>query len=231
MTAIEWIHQHAANCVLLAAFPRSGVTLTRTLLHNAFGLSTASVYVEQAAMSDVHNRVTGHIAGRTDLWGGAIAEHGLLPIKTHDRPDKYPPMRVLGIVRDGRRVYKSLHRWNQHYNSEQAPLSVEQLIRGEGAWGSWSDWIKAWADGAVFVRFEDILADRAEIVRAVAGWLDLEPACTPEDVRLPTVEELRHKDPGMFHQGHGAGTELTPAQEDLFWSIHGEAMETLGYVA
>jgi hypothetical protein len=115
--------------------------------------------------------------------------------------------------------------------------------------GTWSDHVTGWLDQqevpVLLLRYEDMLADPAAAlgkVVAISG-LEVEPSALGAAVRACEFERLRdaegaggfaEKPAGMIRffragqMGYGAQL-LSPAQQAALASVHGAAMERLGY--
>jgi len=214
----------------LAGYPRSGAARIRTILVHCFGHQTASFYNEGYIGEDYQRTVrllTWPL--NTDDMERVAKEQGLLTVKTHQRPcDADSRIPTIVIVRDGRRTLESLRAF--YHDRNEVDITVEQMIRGEHVWGSWSGWIRSWAircePNALWLRYEDTMADVRGTVDRIAGRFDLQPI----GYTIPPFEALREGTPGIFRKADVTSNGgLTPNEEDLFWGLHGATMTMLGY--
>jgi hypothetical protein len=110
-----------------------------------------------------------------------IKTHGLPSFEAVGRPDLVAELfegaRVIHVVRDGRSVMTS---W-RHYDwerSEAARESFGAFIRSPAAGfpdrvTSWAEHARAWeaVDGALLVRFEDLMQEPRRVVERIAAYL------------------------------------------------------------
>ena len=213
----------------LAGYPRSGAALVRTVLANCFGHSTGTIYKE-ASLGPAyakHLRL-GPTPIRNDHLEALVASQRLLLFKTHDMPHPPETVPTVVIVRDGRRTLASLQAF--YGDHAHGTYTMTEMIRGDHRWGLWSAWIRAWAadapDGALWLRYEDIMADRRTAVDQIAAWMDIPPI----SYEIPTFESMHKTNPEIFRQADVTGNGgMTPEEEDLFWNLHGGTMSMLGY--
>ena len=213
----------------LAGYPRSGAARVRTILAHCFGMVTGSIYKETnigAGYSQILNCCP-------EPWPvpeveACVQRQKWLFYKTHEVPAPNESVPTIVIVRDGRRTLESLRAFYADRNN--IVYTVEKLVEDQHKWGSWSDWIKAWAVGAppdtLWLRYEDLMADVPTAVDRIARRFDL----TPIAHEVPPFEELHKLEPQIFRkcevEGNGGMTE---AEEETFWKRHGSAMTLLGY--
>ena len=170
-------------------------------------------------------------------------------VKTHD---PYSPeyRRVLYIVRDGRDALVSYFHWLNA--RRETPMTLAEIVRGEGQHGSWSEhvlgWLRGDADAKVVVKYEDLLADTAGELRKVlaATGVPADDATIERAVRLSSFDSMKRveREHGLFdgnkavskampfvRKGQAGGWRTLFDEENLalFWQIHGEAMRAAGY--
>ena len=219
----------ARNMGWLAGYPRSGAALVRTILAHCFGHRTGTIYKEShigGGYGDALKTIP-HMMTAFDLADMADAQT-LLLFKTHSLPRPIEMLPTIIIVRDGRRTLESLLGfYRESWGIEQTMMP---LIMGEHQWGSWSAWIRAWAAaapaGALWLRYEDIMADVPGTVDRIAGWMGVKPL----GHEIPPFESLHAGNPVIFRgcavTGNGG---MTDDEEAAFWQLHGSAMRMLGY--
>lgn len=218
--------------VWLASWPRSGNTLLRIRLHQAFGLDTWSIYDDTTDIgADAETaKIVGH------------RSHGMSPeefirvamelpdtffVKTHELPSDGSP--AIYVVRDGRSAVVSWRHYCQSFN-EVVP-SLEEAIRGAEWPGSWSQHVRAWAlsgrPETLVVRYEDLIAHDSRTLEAIASFIGREPLTAPE---IP-FDELHTVFPKFFRAGSNGQNfaELSPQLEGLFNELHGDVLAAMGY--
>ena len=213
----------------LAGYPRSGAALVRTVLAHCFGHSTGTIYKEASlGPSYAEHLRTVSTPIRNDDLEAIVANQRLLLFKTHERPHPPETVPTIVIVRDGRRTLESLQAfYGQH---DQGTHTMTQMIRGDHLWGSWSHWIRAWAaeasPRALWLQYEDIMADVYGTVDQIALWFGL----TPVGHEIPPFESMHKTNPKIFRKAEVDGNGgMTEQEEALFWDLHGGTMSMLGY--
>lgn len=207
--------------VWLAAYPRSGVTMLRHLFLSCFGLRSDSLYNDEQISrrhGEMLNAVPEDKRAREEITG----RQGLLPVKTHHLVPKGPL--AIALVRDGRTALQSLCDFYAEmcWRTE----SLTDLITGKQPWGDWSAWLRAWRKrpNTMWVRYEDMRADFKSIVSQIASWIGREPIA----YSMPSFTELNEAHPFFFRKGNRT-SQWGAAEDELFWSRHGEMMNLLGY--
>lgn len=224
-----------AMIIWLASYPRSGNTALRILLHNAFGLSTYSLYddlLDIAPNLAVRNAV-GHV------------NHGLAPnafklqaveasetvlVKTHGPPED--ASRAIYVIRDGRSASVSYLHWLERY-TPQTPVSLEDVVTGRVTFGSWSAHIDSWMPrtrpGTLLMTYEEVIAPTQDTVAKLAEFIGSPPL---DSYVIPSFNDLNTRESGFFRAGSDARNiaELMGDDLDLFWWLHGAAMVDFGYV-
>ena len=222
--------------VWLASYPRCGNKLARIILSTLYQARTFTVY-EQVGEPD--------IVPVTPVWEGdwptILPTNGVVDagaccfIKTHELPKSEHP--AIYVARDGRDAYVSYaHFVRQHFPEQVRGLTYEEVLRllvqSRDHFAGWSEHVRAWtcrsAPTAV-VRYEDMVRDpEAAMTQACATLgIRLPAACGS----LPSFESLKSAEPTQFRRGQAGAwrDEMPPDIENLFWSLHGSAMEQLGY--
>lgn len=235
--------------VWIASYPRSGNTLARLILARAFGCLSASEYLEESAPVGAGGGASGGPAEPTtaiaaeriglayllrhegplgDLHSRAAPTADPVFVKTHGPPTD--DSRALYIVRDGRAAVMSYFHFLRHYNGASA-LSVADVVRGAGGFGSWSEHLQAWlphrrAD-TLLLRYEDLVGRPQVTIDAIARFIGRPPVAAWSN----PFEQLNQLVPNFFRHGSDERNvaELTRADLSVFWEHHGEWMKRLGY--
>lgn len=221
-----------ADVIWLISYPRSGNTFLRNVLYEVYGLASATYHLE------------AH--GPDEGWDGyPVVKSHLLP---HQLPKSENKRRIVYLIRDGRDAVVSMA---HHRSDVVAPGSSFEnnlhetiLAAGGSHFGGWSAHVEAWLSLAdVVIRFEDLVADPLAQCERLRALMEL-PA--PRRDRLPGFETLRNGNAeygsgrhlGMqglsakwFRRGkvNGWKDEMPETMHDLFWHLHGEVMEIVGY--
>lgn len=220
--------------IWLASYPRSGNTLVRSMLHQAFGLRSYSIYDDQAdigALPEVAAR-TGHefLPSSFDhFYALHRTSSDLQFVKTHDPPIDDSP--AIYIIRDGRSAIAS---W---YNMlvtlrKRNDITMQDIIRGQGVrFGHWSGHIRAWAPRirprSLLLYYEDLLLRTDQSLRSIEQFID-RPKYAPW---RNDFDELHTMFPQFFHRGSDAQniSQMTAEDRSLFWQLHAECMREFGF--
>jgi hypothetical protein len=141
----------------LASFPRSGNTLLRQVLFSGWGILTGSIYARDLGENVELIRSCGHVELRRTVRDGQrlLRNPHNVPVKTHRLPEYGPNDRAIYILRDGRASCVSL--WHFHKGRH----TLEQVIRGETEFGTWSDHVQAWSAAPIvttLLHYDDLAA-------------------------------------------------------------------------
>jgi len=212
--------------IWLASYPRSGNTFLRTVLHQCFGLRSASVYPDDLGGNKRLEEYVGHIEhaahGKIVLPPGT--RHPI--IKTHALPSDANP--AIYVVRDGRHACLSLY----DYYQKQIPLEKiisGQFSSGQVRFGTWANHVAAWhpwnRPHTLFVRFENIVNDLPALLQQLQKYLGL-PLLADKIPDRNTIVKID----GTWVREKKAGTRTFPDEHvELFERINGEMMRKLGY--
>lgn len=195
--------------IWLASYPRSGNTLTRTILMRCFHA------MNHTPPGDFD---TGKAS--SDLWFA----------KTHKTRDVGPDDRVICIVRDGRAAMASYYRFLQDVTKETY-YTLEQVVSARPPLQSWCEHVN-WAfrrDPSItlLLRYEDLVAPGADLLERIGQFIGL-------PVRKAFVNDfasMQKKDPSFFRVGNNAPgiEEIEARYSALFWRANGDAMRLAGY--
>lgn len=208
------------NSVFIASYPRSGNTLTRTILWHCFGLRSASIYPNDLGNNKALEDKVGHIE---HVNGQMVFPAGVShrPIKTHEH-DRYVGFPAIYIVWDGRAACSSLFK----FSNGSMPMDV--IIRGEHMFGSWARHLVSWQpetrQGTLFLRFESIIEDISRTVEELSDFLKLPDRHTS----IPGRSNL--SDGKWINPAHTPRAGFNEDQVRLFEKVNGPAMIRYGYL-
>jgi hypothetical protein len=225
--------------VWLASYPRSGNTMLRLLLDVCFGLRSRDFNpVEPNRQSSIGEYMSWeHFLGEGQAFDSLRDSEQPHLLKTHDRPrDDH---HALYIVRDGRDALVSYAHFLRHYEPTAVDgmdfqQVLEGLILGRLGYGSWSAHLEAWSKRPSsaptgWLRYEDMVASPVESVGAALRAVNLD--VSPTGKSPLNFEELHQRWPAFFRRGKVSSwrTEMSHANELLFWENHSEMMARFGY--
>jgi hypothetical protein len=218
--------------VWLASYPRSGNTLLRLVLKEAFGKFTYSEYNDLTDIGDDRAlaRKVNHVSYPMS-WDAyyelARKKPKLYLVKTHGPPKDDAP--AIYVLRDGRAASVSYRHYLNNYG--KLPTTLRDVVLGSVEFGSWSQHIESWLPTSrpktLFLRYEDMLDDLGSAIKRISAFLDI-----PIKGDLTTsFESLHEKFPNFFRSGK---REAEPEAFDavdagLFDLLHGPAMDSFGY--
>ncbi len=218
----------------LASYPRSGNTLLRLILKQAFGRDTVSKHDDDAADIGADPAVAaavGHVP-LGEPWPAARdrlrSSDQLHLVKTHDPPEDAG--RAVYVVRDGRAASASFHRYLHDFPGH-ADASAADVVLGLTLFGSWGEHLDRWEPLArpdtLLLRYEDLIADPAPQIARLAAFAGLTPVADWHN----DFDRLHELDPRFFRAGpvNAPAAALSPADAALFWAEHGDWMDRLGY--
>lgn len=193
------------------------------------------------ASKTYHNEAHGPDEG----WeSAAVVKTHLLP---HQLPEELLKRKIVYLVRDGRDalVSQAHHRRDVIDPSADFDRTLEESIyAAEGSYfGGWSQHVMAWRCRAdAVIHFEELIRNPAEAAKILCQCLGIAPAPTGP---MPSFESLKHGNPA-YGSGKDRGLQLASkwfrrgqvnAWKDempkylhhVFWHLHGEVMELVGY--
>lgn len=163
------------------------------------------------------------------------AEDNIFFLKTHERPyaQFYDGEYVIQPVRHPGAVFRSYA--NLLSKNADQPLTLDSFIKGEGEFGSWSDYHRAWNDAIdslngryLRLYYENMVNDQLPSAQQIHEFLRL-PYDSAGQIR---AFEGRHQhNPHMFGFGSNDGWEnaFTAEQLRMTWKHHHEMMTFFGY--
>lgn len=205
----------------LASYPRSGNTMMRVILAQCFGLPSAAIYPEDLDGNEQLHALTGRVAPSPE----GVLDFGSAPVKvlkTHGRPQD--DAKAIYIVRNGADAVASFH------DHGKRRIPIETLICGRPGLPPWAGHIAWWQPkqrpNTLLLRYEDVVANVAATIEAVAGFIGV----TPTAYSIPSRDELAAVDGKWIRSTSAPGrTTLTAEQLAHFWQVNGEAMLEYGY--
>lgn len=215
--------------IWLASFPRSGNTLTRTILHRCFGTGSATVY--KSLFDEAFADFIGSAPGTGDLSSEQFVQHAresdeTYIVKTHELPDDDEPAII--VVRDGRAACASF----AHYQSDILGLHfpLEQIVIGAQPLKSWSEHVIGWTQSSrrkLVLRYEDLRDVTPDVLSQLGDFIG-KPQIATYDL---SFSELQATEPRFFRVGRNdPGIRLIEQRcPALFWLNHGDAMRSLGF--
>lgn len=223
--------------VWLASYPRSGNTLLRTILHQAFGLPSYSVYDDPCDIGANPGvaQLVGHRPLGMDL-DRFLDEHRRADaptfLKTHDAPElAHPGERAIYIARDGRAASVSYRNYLRRVIGRPR-VTIEDVVLGRNVrFGHWSGHIESWQPRTrphtLLIRFEDLMDAPERSIAQVREFTGLRPIAEWQN----RFEAMHRIDPRFFDVGSNTRNIalLDPGSGALFWERHGRYMAELGY--
>lgn len=213
--------------IWMASYSRSGSSLTQQILWQCFGKNIA-----RAKRTKVNKTAEPHIG--PDYYNEGLllpqiaerarAEDNKVIVKTHALPEDDDP--AICIFRDGRAVLSSYTRHQNHIAKKTHTL--EQMIKGRK--GNWSEHVEAWLDAPVrkvFLRYEKLSVGDPDELAKLGAFIGMPQIAEYKSA----VEEMRAARPlhVQFAENTHGIEEVEREHGDLFWEIHGHAMDRLGY--
>ncbi len=213
--------------VWLASYPRSGNTLLRLILKEAFEIDSLSLYDE------AYQDESGIVCCRTEQEARNFADAAAKSdeayfIKTHEPPND--ASKAIYVVRDGRSSIISYYHYLRDLNGDQA-ITIEDVVIGACNFGSWSDHIASWdpvrRPDTLLLRYSDLVARTDGVIEAISAFIE-RPVKKKANI---SFDELRLNDAKFYRSGDDAKniSELTGWRLDLFWGLHSAFMADLGY--
>ena len=190
----------------LASYPKSGNTWVRFILSNAlFGATERSIDVNRR-IPDLHRRLPDDRLNAPDDGAPLLAKTHFELSPAH--PELSRTDKALHIVRNPRDVLLSALNYRRLNGVTPAQLSdrayAEMFIRagGDPTWkqqkfGTWASHAASWTGTDLFpvktIRYEDLKADTAGVMREVVGFMGLQvdDAALERAIRASSFESLR----------------------------------------
>lgn len=253
-----------ARLVYIASYPRSGNTWARNLVQHYFDRYVSSVYEEAGTVNLEQNPDesfrpmfvdyrTEHppylvhpavVNGSGRLFSENFRNHltrlgEYFFVKTHELPfDRYFDREaVIYMVRHPAAVLWSYYNFLRDYEGGvQAGLTLEQVIKGEVVFGSWSAHVERWLERAqtlgdrfVVIKYEQLAVDQLEFCGRVSQLTGLPKRQVKNE--FPGFDFWSRQSPKFYRSGHKDEwrKHFSAAQLQLLYRLHGPTMATLGY--
>jgi len=231
--------------IYLASYPRSGNSWSRSIVKHYFKVQTYTIYTTAARQTLVAQ--FGHglpAAAYVDnpsflippLRRRLAATDKLLIVKTHEPPftEYFAGEKVIHIVRHPGAALWSYYHYLRDVDGIQA--DIPGLIQGNYGFGSWSLHTRQWlaagrALGPHYLRYsyEQLHENNAGICTALADFFE-QPLQEPLG-SAPNFAQEHQRRPHMARRGSPDEwqSHFTPAHHQLLVTVHGAAMQELGY--
>lgn len=173
-------------------------------------------------------------------------------VKTHLLPEQLPDAlrsrKIVYLIRDGRDalVSQAHHRVDIFDDTASFDQCLQEAVyAAEGShFGGWSAHVEAWIKLAtVVIRFEDLIKNPLDACERLRPFLNM---TEPNVAKLPSFSKLKHGAPeygsGKYLKGenlaskwfrrgevNGWKDEMPEKWQILFWHLHGETSEFVGY--
>lgn len=199
--------------IWIASFPGSGIALFCDILKEVYGLGVKEFNEKQAAKN----------FGKGDELNFVSTDQ--LPYLL---PAKYNHFPSVCIVRDGRNAIvefaKNKTKVNSSLNESQVMADIITAADGKYS-GGWSVNIAQWAQKSkVIIRYEDLILDpvgQVEQIREICPDLPV-PKTDSYDIKL-------RKSGIDSPETVNWSTDMLSDLQEMFWGLHGDTMEVLGY--
>jgi hypothetical protein len=220
--------------VWLASYPRSGNTMLRAMLRQAFGADSYSMYDDPTDIGMVADvgREVGHKALGTSFREFYFRELGSpkpVFVKTHNEPGD--TSLAIYIVRDGRSATVSWY--NMLIRAKgRTDITLSDVILGRNvAFLDWSSHLRAWNPKhnprVLLLYYRDLVSQPEAALSKVAAFAGQRQIAPWRD----NFAKLHRLYPEFFASGSDKKNiaQLTSAETELFWRTHHKAMREFGF--
>lgn len=222
--------------IWLASYPRSGNTLTRSILDTVFDVPVPSIYPEDRSKLEYQwgplvpapERLRSSDQSEEAFIQSARESDRLHVIKTHRLP---PATREPAIVlsRDARAAIYSLDQYFRGF--DHGARTIPEIIVGERGMPNWSQLNRGWLRRdapTLHLRFDALTRDVEATIAKIADFIEI----APKHDYPYTFADMHAINPKFFRSGDDrAGiAEVEATAPGLFWAVHGPMMAELGYV-
>src|SRR5580704_1717527 len=198
---VWWRHRGLAPAnVILGSYPRSGSTWLRFVLYEILSGESSSF-----------DKVNAGLLGISDYQHapGLLPENGRF-IGTHE-PYRPAYRRGVYLVRDVRDVALSEFAFEKNLGIARLTMDeyLEDLLLGRKRHGSWQAHVESWLDSPLanrgdllFIRYEDLRKNSAEIFRQMVDFLHIKVSAESIEraVADNTVQRMREKEDSLYKQ-------------------------------
>lgn len=222
----------------IASFPRSGNTFFRNILYYVYGIESSTWHKE-----------AGYPVDENYADFDFVKTH-LLPSELEPKDETIP---AIYLVRDGRDALVSI----AHHKSDIVEPGSdfennlkEAILAAEGSYfGGWSNNVTQWVKrAAIIIKYEDLISNPKKAFERIEKIIPL-PLGNWEN--LPDFKSMKYGKPKyggqttskiikidekefakkFFRKGISGSwkNEFSNDYLNIFWQLHGEAMESMGY--
>lgn len=213
--------------IWLASFPRSGNLLLRQILFQALRQRT---YHMASDVNEIEGDYAREIEGGLEDFVARWSDSACTAlVKTHDHPRDESP--AIYVVRDGRAAIASFLRFERTF-SPDVPKSMLDLIVGDHHYGGWSEHYRAWhrrSAPTLTVRYENLVDPGPAVLRQLASFIGYDGEIGSW---VNPIAEWRERHPTIVGEGKTSWEppqEWTAVCDAVFWRLHGELMQELGF--
>ena len=197
----------------VASYPRSGNTLTRTILRDCFGIESYTHFLKEPETDHLFPNQTKYDFNDKSLYQSLKSEDRIYYVKTHYAVFDDSP--VIHIVRNGRNAILS-------YSNllKTQPLGV--MLGNNIQFPTWSGhyWAFAGRPNSLLVRFEDLLENTDRQVERIGQFIKQKPK--------PFINNFEPVNRVMGTQGK-TYAQFSDFEELYFQRMNGTVMGVLGY--
>ena len=214
--------------IWVASYPRSGNTFFRTVLHQAFGFNTWTIYREGKGRA-----IAGDMTGACEFSSDFRLEDAAMEdepyfVKTHAPPKD--GRKAIYLIRDGRAAISSFCHYRRSFFGDKRKLT--DAIIGRLPFGPWAAHVMSWnprqRPDTLLIKFEELVADPKSQFSRIQDFIGRE---AKSDRNIPSFEELQARNSKFFRSGSNEAWRKDFSEDDhnLFWSLHGQIMAEYGY--
>ena len=218
----------------LASYPRSGNTLLRTMLQQALGLHSYSVYDDKTDVGlipEVREK-TGHEfldATFAEFYQREHHSPQLNLVKTHGPQTDASP--AIYVIRDGRSAIVSWYNMLVRLR-KRTDVTITDVILGRRVpYVDWSSHVRTWDPKSrpktLLLYYHELLSKPEPALAAISEFLGRKRIAEWHN----NFEEMHRLFPDFFYRGSDDVNigQMTKDEQDLFWKVHGQCMQDFGY--
>jgi hypothetical protein len=219
--------------IWLASYPRAGNMLLRMILRQVFGCNTYTKYYNPPppTPATLAIREASGTAPLGGTWPEAYARMSKASesflVKTHDAPED--SAKAVYVARNGFAAIISYQHFLRDF--EHQNYSLEDIIRGRPQFGSWGYHLDVWQPfdraNTLLLTYEGMMRQPEEQIAKLAEFCGLRPQKDWSN----EFDRFHDLHPTLFRKAEmgDASAAFSDAEKELFWSLHGDWMQRLGY--